>query len=156
MIDVHIGQVKIAKEGEILRALLGSCVGLGVIWKEREICGLAHCLLPKEQNPTLEIGAKFVDQAFRSLIALMKIGTKDLGSVSVLIVGGGNMTKPNITRTSELVGLINFNMAINEAKRLNLKVIYTEGGGVEGRKIMIDSSTFSFRIEKIPRLQSAA
>ena len=34
--DVHIGEVKIAKNGEVLKAILGSCVGIGIIWKEKK------------------------------------------------------------------------------------------------------------------------
>lgn len=152
VLDVHIGQVKIAKNGELLKAILGSCVGIGIIWKDNEICGLAHCLLPKSPTPTFEIGGRFVDQAIRSLIALMKIKPTDIDAVSVIVVGGGNMTSPGVADTSDLIGTNNFNCAIQEIKKLNLKMIYSEGGGEEGRKIFIDGSDFSYKIEKIPRI----
>lgn len=156
ILDVHIGQVKIAKNGELLKAILGSCVGIGVIWRDQGTCGLAHCLLPESPTPTFEIGARFVDQAIRSLIAMMKIRSDDLDSVSVVIVGGGNMTSPGATDSSVLVGANNFKTAINEAKKHKLKVVFSDGGGEEGRKIFIDSSDFSYRVEKIPRIIGAA
>lgn len=81
--------MKIAKNGEIMKAILGSCVGIGMIWKSKGVCGLAHCLLPECPAPTFEIGARYVDQAFRSLIAMMKIRSDDLDSVHVVLVGGG-------------------------------------------------------------------
>ena len=156
VLDVHIGQLKIAKNGELLKAILGSCVGIGVIWKDKGVCGLAHCLLPESPTPTFEIGARFVDQAIRSLIAMMKIRSDDLNAVSVVIVGGGNMTSPGVADSSDLVGANNFRAALNEAKRHHLKVVFSEGGGEEGRKIFIDSSDFSYRVEKIPRIIGAA
>ncbi len=151
-LDVHIGEVKIARNGEVLKAILGSCVGIGIIWKSKAICGLAHCLLPESPKKTFEIGARFVDQAISSLIALMKIRPEDLSSVTVVIVGGGNMTKPGVKNPSELVGSNNFNAAVAEAKKRQLKIQYCEGGGDVGRKIYIDSSHFSYEVEKIPRI----
>jgi len=156
ILDVHIGQIKIAKNGELLKAILGSCVGIGVIWKDKGVCGLAHCLLPESPTPTFEIGARFVDQAVRSLIAMMKIRPDDLDAVSVVIVGGGNMTSPGVADTSNLVGANNFRVALNEAKKHHLKVVFSDGGGEEGRKIIIDSSDYSYCVEKIPRIIGAA
>jgi chemotaxis protein CheD len=156
IINVHIGEVKIAKNGEKLKAILGSCVGIGIIWKDKEICGLAHCLLPESPCPTYEIGARFVDQAIRSLIALMKIHPEDLKTVYVVIVGGGNMTSPGVADESNLIGATNFKTALRETKKHNLKVIYSEGGGEVGRKIFIDGSDYSYKIETIPRIIGAA
>jgi chemotaxis protein CheD len=154
-LDVHIGEVKIAKHGELLKAILGSCVGIGMIWKEKKICGLAHCLLPESPSPTFTIGARFVDQAVRSLIALLKIRTENLAEVEVIIVGGGNMTNPGADDFNELVGANNYKVALREAKKHGLRVVVADGGGEEGRKIFIDSSNLTYRIEKIPRIIEA-
>ena len=151
-LDVHIGEVKIAKKGERLKAILGSCVGIGIIWKSKAICGLAHCLLPESPTKTFEIGARFVDQAICSLIALMKIRPEDFSSVLVVIVGGGNMTKPGAKNPIELVGSNNFKTAVTEVKKRQLKILYSEGGGEVGRKLYIDSSLYSYEVEKIPRI----
>jgi chemotaxis protein CheD len=156
VLNVHIGQVRIAKNGELLKAILGSCVGIGVIWKAKGICGLAHCLLPLSPVSTFEIGGKYVDQAIRSLIALMKIRPEDLPFVSLVIVGGGNMTHPGAPEGADLVGSNNFKAALDEAKKHGLKVIFADGGGEEGRKIFIDGSEFSYRVDKIPRIIKAS
>lgn len=155
VLDVHIGQLKVSRNGEIMKAILGSCVGIGMIWKAKGVCGLAHCLLPESPVPTFEIGARYVDQAFRSLIAMMKIRSGDLDSVSVVLVGGGNMTNPGVADNSELVGSKNFGVALNEAKKHKLKVVYSEGCGEVGRKIFIDSLEFSYKVEQIPRISGA-
>jgi len=154
VLDVHIGEVKIAKNGEMLKAILGSCVGVGIIWKEKKVCGLAHCLLPESPTPIFAIGARFVEQAFRSLLALMKIRPEDLAKIDVVIVGGGNMTSPGASQ--DLVGASNFKVAIREAKNHNLRVIFSDGGGEEGRKIFIDASNCSYKVEKIPRIIAAS
>ncbi len=155
-VDVHIGEVKVAKKGETLKAILGSCVGIGIIWKKNEICGLAHCLLPESPQPTFAIGGRFVDQAIRSLIALMKIRQEDYKNIEVVIVGGGNMTSPGCTDSSDLVGANNFRVALAVAEKTGLNVIHADGGGEEGRKIFVNSSDYTFKVEKIPRIIEAA
>ncbi len=154
-VNVHIGEVKIAKNGELLKAILGSCVGIGIIWKEKQICGLAHCLLPESPEKTFEIGARFVDQAIRSLVAMMKIRPEDVKSVDVVIVGGGNMTSPGATNASKLVGENNFSVALREAKALGLHIVHSDGGGEAGRKIFVDAADYSYWVEKIPRIVKA-
>lgn len=156
VLNVHIGEVKIAKKGELLKAILGSCVGIGIMWKEKKICGLAHCLLAESPTCTFEIGGRFVDQAIRSLIALMKIRNEDLDEVEVVIIGGGNMTSPGATKIDELVGANNFKVALREAKKHGLRIIYSDGGGEVGRKIFVDASNCSFKLEKIPRIIEVA
>lgn len=156
ILDVHIGQIKLAKNGELLRAILGSCVGIGMIWPERRLCGLAHCLLPQNPNPSFEIGGRFVDQAVRSLMALMKIRPENLAAVSVVVVGGGNMTNPGAVESLNLIGTNNFKTALEEVEKHRLKLIYSEGGGEEGRRIIINSADYTYSIEKIPRIISAA
>jgi chemotaxis protein CheD len=156
ILSVHIGEVKIAKKGELLKAILGSCVAIGIIWKEKRICGLAHCLLPESPNYSFAIGGRFVDQAMRSLVAMMKIRPEDAANVQTVIVGGGNMTSPEAADSSKLVGTNNFNVALREAKSYGLHILHSDGGGEVGRKIFIDSSSFSYRVELIPRIIEAA
>ncbi len=46
-INVHIGEIKIGKGNQVLHTLLGSCIGIGLLWPSQRLYGLAHCLLPK-------------------------------------------------------------------------------------------------------------
>lgn len=156
VLNVHIGEIKIARRGELLQAILGSCVGIAMIWKEKNVCGLAHCLLAKSPNPTFSIGGRFVDQAVASLIALMRIRKEDLSNIEVVVVGGGNMTNPGKLDSSDLVGSVNFRFALKELERHGLKVAYSDGEGEEGRKIFVDSANNTFHVHKIPRIAGAA
>lgn len=156
IINVHIGEVRIAKNGEVLKAILGSCVGIGLIWKEKNICGLAHCLLPESPVTTFAIGARFVNQAVPSLLALMKIKTVDLPEIYAVIAGGGNMTSPNATDGSRLVGSENFKVTEQELSKAGIQILHSDGGGTEGRKIILNAAKCSFQIERIPRIVEAA
>ena len=57
-IQVHMCALAIGQGNDVLRATLGSCVGIGLLWRERAIYGLAHCLLP--DAPVLAGGANMV------------------------------------------------------------------------------------------------
>lgn len=62
------------------------------------------------------------------------------------------MTNPGVADNSELIGSKNFRVALNQAKKHKLKVVYSEGCGEIGRKIFIDSLDFSYKVERIPRI----
>jgi len=153
-LSVHIGEIKLAKKGEILKAILGSCVGIGFLWRKKNICGLAHCLLPENPEKTFTISGRHVDQAIASMIALMKIGESDIPDIDVIYAGGGNMTNPNESDNTKLIGGQNLIVAARELKKHGMNIVFTEHGGVQGRKIIIDSLDCTFRVEVIPRLKS--
>ncbi|RUR05607.1 chemotaxis protein CheD [Legionella sp. km772] len=152
-INVHIGEVKIAKHGEILKTILGSCVGIGFIWEEKGICGLAHCLLPQSPNKSYQIGARFVDQAIPSLIALMKIKPEDKKKIKVVIAGGSNMTNLTTQNEDQLIGALNIKMAHSELKKNGLSASITEQGTNQGKRLIIDSKNFTYKIETLPQIQ---
>lgn len=152
ILNVHIGEVKIARKGEVLKAILGSCVGIGFIWRSQNICGLAHCLLPENPDKSFSISGRYVDQAIASLLAMMKIKENDKAHIEVIFAGGGNMTQPHAEDNSALVGGLNLKATERELKKHDLRVVFSDYGGSEGRKIIIDSSSCTFEIEKIPRM----
>ena len=152
VLDVHIGEVKIAKHGETLKAILGSCVGIAFIWDAEAKCGLAHCLLPKQPKLTYKIGAKYVDQAVRSLIAMLRIPADQTKSVKAVVVGGGNMTNGDANDESKLVGACNYRNAIHEVKSRGFKLIHSDGGGSLGRKIVVNGAEMTYEVEAIPRI----
>ena len=147
-----MGEVKIAKHGESLKAILGSCVGIALIWEAKGKCGLAHALLPKCPTTTFQIGAKYVDQAVRSLIALMKIKNEDTKEVAAIVVGGGKMTDNGTDQSKKLVGASNFQNALDEVTNRGFNVIHHDGGGTHGRKICVDGERFTYQVDSIPRI----
>ncbi len=151
-VNVHIGEIKIAKKGETLKALLGSCVGIAFLWPQKNVCGLSHCLLPINPAPSFAIDGRYVTQAIPSLLALMKIRPENYPEIHAVVAGGGNMTSPGTNNSEDLIGAVNFSVAEAEIKKLGIKLIGKDGGGEEGRKIIIFANNFTFRIDKIPRI----
>jgi chemotaxis protein CheD len=156
LINVHIGEIKIAKNGEVLKTILGSCVGIGFIWKQKNLCGLAHCLLPETPIKTFEIGGRYVNQAVPALMAMMKIHEENISEIEVVIAGGGNMTNASEDKSENLVGSQNIKMALSELQKRGFRILQNKTGGHVGRKITIYGASLTYQIESIPRIASAS
>jgi len=153
ILNVHIGEVKIASNGETLRAILGSCVGIAFIWRQKGICGLSHCLLPKNPNSDFGIGGRYVDQAVESLFRLMDISIIDIRKIDAVVVGGANMTFPNQKDESKLIGTFNFHAAMTEVEKRGICIVHADGGGNLGRRITLGKQ-LDFNVDEIPRLSN--
>ncbi|CUH80743.1 chemotaxis protein CheD [Tropicibacter naphthalenivorans] len=150
-VHVQIGEVKTGGPGELLTAILGSCIGLGLLYPSRQIYGLAHCLLSNSGQQSDEISGRYVDQALKSMISLMKITPDDYRKIKAIVVGGANMTMPADTEPSRLVGSINSTTAYKAVRKQGFRNIYEDIGGVVGRQITIDCTTGEFTVAEIPR-----
>ena len=150
-INVHIGEVKMGKGDQVLHSLLGSCVGISILWPNKGIYGLAHCLLSESPKKDYSFGAKYVDQAIHSLIILMKISKEEFKNINAIVVGGGNMTQPKDTGENDLIGSLNAKCAIDTLKQLKINVIHQDIGGANGKKLSIFCKNGEFKIKKIPK-----
>lgn len=151
-IHVQIGQVKVGREGQSLTAILGSCIGLGLLYPKEGVYGLAHCLLSKSNKTTDEITGRYVDQAIQSLQSLMSVSKNDLRKLEAIVVGGANMTMPEGTDPSRLVGSINARFAYRALREFGLRNIYENVGGMQGRQVTIDCTNGMYTVTSIPRL----
>jgi chemotaxis protein CheD len=156
IVHVSIGEVKVGRGTDILKASLGSCVGIAFLWKRRGVHGLAHCLLP-EAPPELAhkigtISARFVSQAVPSLLALMRIAPEDRNEIDVVLVGGGNMTAPAEADATTLVGTLNSEAGVKYLKHFGMNLVHKDVGGEAGRKIWVYCETGEYKVEVIPRI----
>lgn len=148
-IHVKIAEVKIGKNGDILKATLGSCVGIAFLWKAKAVFGLAHCLLPEANTPTTLIGAKYVSQAVPSLMAILKIKPENVKEIEVHIAGGGNMM-PQLSRSNtDHIGIQNIAAAKKYLEMYGFKIRSADTGGEEGRQIILDCTTETVSVSKL-------
>jgi chemotaxis protein CheD len=154
-IHVTIGEVKTGRKGKRLRALLGSCVGIAIIWRARGISALAHCLLAESPTKLNTIGGRFVSQAIPSMLLLMRARPEDYGELVAVVAGGGNMTVPNAKNPNELVGSVNARTALRCLADLKIRVIHEDLGGEVGRTITVDCETGNFEIQHLSRIVAA-
>lgn len=151
-LHVTIGQVHIGRAGQSLHAILGSCIGIGFLFVERGVYGLAHCLLSKSAEPTAELSGRHVDSAISSLSAMMSLTPPDRRKVRVIVAGGANMTMPGVTDPKRIVGQVNSEFALKALKEGGFRIQHDDIGGTSGRQVTIDCNNGSYVIAKIPRL----
>ncbi|MFK7877294.1 MAG: chemotaxis protein CheD [Paracoccaceae bacterium] len=151
-LHVTIGQVKVAKAGQSLHAILGSCIGIGFLFAERGVYGLAHCLLSKSQTQATGLSGRHVDSAISSLSSMMSLTPADRRKVGVFLAGGANMTMPDDTDPKRLVGQVNSAFALKTLKEAGFRIRYDDLGGNTGRQVTINCNDGTYAIAKIPRL----
>lgn len=140
MSDVHvrIAEVKVGVPGDVLKTCLGSCVGIAFIWKEKNLCGLAHCFLPEGEDTTNPNGAKFVNQGIASLMTLMKIKKTDIENIEVYMAGGANMMNKLIKTNKGQIGKFNLDAAYKYLSEYGFKIKKSNVGHDSGIKMIID------------------
>ena len=156
-LPVQIGEVKIGYDGQSLNAILGSCIGLGFLYPDAGVYGLAHALLAKSSgSDAAGGGGRHVDQAIETLLRKMRIPEgKERRRVKVFIAGGANMTLPAGTEARRLVGSVNADFARKAVREAGLRICHDDTGGEFGRRVTIDCTTGEFTIDRIPRLGAA-
>ena len=147
LIQVGMGQLSVGAHDDQLQALLGSCIGIGFIWKKGDRCGLAHCLLPEAPGPDASLGARYVSQAVPSLLRLMGACVADYGDIEVVLAGGANMFGNCNSRLQ--VGKQNMAAAQKYLERCGLHVSFCALGGQHGRQLMIDCALHSFAVTEV-------
>jgi chemotaxis protein CheD len=153
-IHVKIGEVKVGKDGDILKATLGSCVGIAFVWKRKKLFGLAHCLLPDSPDSDLKISAKYVSQAIPSLMALLKIKKEDIEEIEVYFAGDGNMMSQLSKRNIDHVGTLNVEAAKKYLKLNGFKFKELDTGGEVGRQIFVNCTSGEVYVNRFERIQS--
>ena len=151
-IPVQIGEVKVGRAGQSLNAILGSCIGLGFLYPDGGVYGLAHCLLSKSDGPSPKGDGRHVDQAILSLLKKMDVTDEAKRKLRVFVAGGANMTRPSGTDPKRLVGHVNATFARRTLREMRLRVFHEDIGGHSGRRVTIDCTTGDFTIDVIPRL----
>lgn len=159
MCELAVGS---ADESKILRATLGSCVGIGLLWRERSIYGLAHCLLPGPPadvprmpnaaagSSVLAASAKYVIDALPALLAMMNAAHAPEGQIEAVLAGGANMMQHR-TPVHEPIGDQNARVAQQLLAQAGLRVVHVDVGGECGRQLTIDCGQHRYAIRRFTR-----
>lgn len=144
---VNIGELRVGGAGDQLQALLGSCVGIAVLWKRRGRCALAHCLLPQSPIAQYDNGARYVSQAVPSLLRMIGACSDDYAELEVVLAGGGTMLEACSARFQ--IGQQNIDAAEKYLHQYGLRVRHIDVGGNSGRTMTVDGDTLQVQVEAI-------
>jgi chemotaxis protein CheD len=133
LVNVGVAQVKMGSSPQVLRTILGSCVGICIFDRQKKVGGLAHVLLPEampEGNPE-----KYANTAIPMLIDLLfKQGCKR-EFMSAKIAGGAAMFKFTPGNTLGLIGDRNVEATRKALQAKGIPIVAEDIGGSSGRVI---------------------
>lgn len=153
--DVHvrIGQLAIGHSPMILKATLGSCIGIALFWRERAVYTLAHCLLPYAPYPDPHWGARYVDQAVVSMLHQLKAKDKDHAQIEAHVAGGANMRRQDLQRPIPIhlaVGQLNIAAAEQVLATQKIALHSWDVGGFCARQIRVNCATATVQVLHVP------
>ena len=133
LVNVGVAQLKIASSPQVLRTILGSCVGICIYDRQKKMGGLAHILLPEStgnDNPE-----KYADTAIPMLVDLLfKQGCKR-EFMSAKIAGGSAMFKFSQGNMLGQIGERNIEAVKKALAAKNIPVLQEDVSGNSGRVI---------------------
>lgn len=152
--DVHVRmcEVRSGSPTQVLRTTLGSCVGIGLLWRARHRTALAHCLLPDAPAPAAQPSAKYVSDAVPSLLRLLGAQPAQHGELEAVLAGGACMVRQLRPAPYGLIGEQNTRMAQQLLAAAGIRVVHTDIGGTSGRQLSIDCRTQAYAVRVFERL----
>jgi chemotaxis protein CheD len=134
LINVGIAELGIAEESDILRTILGSCVGICLHDPESKIGGLAHIMLPEKKSHSSN-EKKYADTAIPLLIEDMVKKGAISAKITAKIIGGARMFKVSENSIMGEIGDNNINKVKEVLKNKNIKILAEDVGKDYGRTI---------------------
>jgi chemotaxis protein CheD len=138
-----MGEMQVASNGEELRTLLGSCIGLALYDRRRKIGGLSHIVLPRSNGATDRPG-KFADQAIPTLIRKMHEFAGSSLVLTAKLAGGASMFS---APAGANIGQQNVESCEHVLSELRIPIIARHCGGEKGRRMALNTANGRVRIE---------
>jgi chemotaxis protein CheD len=150
LVNVGIADLGIAATPDILRTILGSCVGICLFDPEKRIAGLSHIMLP-ENKETNSNPKKYADTAIPLLLEEMEKMGAGRGSVKAKIVGGATMFKMSENSMMSEIGRNNIKKVREILGGMNIRIIAEDVGGEYGRTIDFYAEDGALKIKSLGR-----
>lgn len=147
---VRIGQILVAEDGEVLKTVLGSCVGIALVWRSRNKWAMSHCLLPYPEKFKADQEGRYVSQAVPRMLERMGATLEDVAEIEAIVAGGGRMIDEENNCAKFVVGDENLKAAKQILEEYHIRIVAFEPGGDQGSKIRV-AGDGEYKIEKIPK-----
>ena len=134
LINVGIADYMVAASPDILRTILGSCVGICLYDPGVKIGGMSHIMLPKLKENSKST-KKYADSAIPSMLDDMVGKGADRRRVIAKIVGGARMFNVSENSVMGEIGTNNIVKVKEVLNHLEISIIAEDTGGNFGRTI---------------------
>jgi len=152
----RMGQMQVTSDGATLKAIMGSCVGIGILWRKKQIYALSHCLLGTSPNNSSELNAKYVSDAIPMMLEAMGVETRrDRRSLEAVVVGGGNMLQETGNPGGVEIGPSNLSAAKKYLDENLVPIRLLQDAEGNASQLFIDGKTGEYDVVLIPKLKVA-
>jgi chemotaxis protein CheD len=148
LVNVGIADIKVAVYPDVLRTILGSCVGICLYDEKAKVIGLAHIMLA-EQNISGTNPKKYADSAIPILIDEMRKAGANTEQLNAKIVGGSAMFNVPAGGIMGDIGRNNVKKVKEVLAQQSIKIIAEDTGGDFGRTIDFFSLDGSVKVKSL-------
>ncbi len=143
--SIGIAQIEIAQAPELIRTVLGSCIGIAMYDRKQGVGGLGHVILPSSKEGSGDPG-KFADSAIDILLEKLVAAGADQKKIVAKIAGGASMFG---TESAVGLGVRNADAVKDRLSHHRVRLAAEEVGGRKGRRMLLDPSTGEVKVEVI-------
>ncbi len=152
VINIGISDLNVAKPPDVLATYaLGSCVGICLLDKSRNIGGLAHIMLPssKEATNASDNTRRYADTGITELIRTMNRQGAVTSSMTAKIAGGAQMFQTSLKSFN--IGERNVLAVKKVLAHYGIRIIAEDTGRDYGRTVFFDVSTGVMQVKSVTK-----
>lgn len=154
---VQIGQIGVSEDG-VLKATLGSCVGIALVCRKPRRYGLAHCLLPEAAAGEECGNARYASHAVRNLLAAMGLEDQEAHPrrfVRAYLAGGARVIGEAPVGGRRHIGELNLEAARRALAAESIHYDELDTGGELGCNIELDCTAHAVKSWRLKPLEVA-
>ena len=133
---VKIGEGHVAGAPWRIETVLGSCLGVALVWREGGVYGVAHVVLPRRHQADDTRYTRYGDTAVPYLLRRMGVPEAKWRDVRAILVGGSEMYEGSHSH----VGNDNYSAVRASLREHGIRVVGRDVGGRVPRRLVIDSA----------------
>lgn len=149
-VNIGISDLNIARPPHILATYaLGSCIGICLLDKVRNIGGLAHIMLPnsKEATKASDNPRRYADTGIAELIELMKRNGAMQTALTAKIAGGAQMFQTQLEAFN--IGSRNITAVKKVLAAYRIPILAEDTGSNYGRTLFFDVATGVMQVKSV-------
>ena len=141
-IYLHPGQMCVSREPSQISMILGSCAGICLFDRSKGIGGATHYMLP-EWDGSGSSSNRYGDIAIDALLKQFQSFGSRASDLEATVLGGACMFEVFRSEdgSGDHIGSRNVNLAFQIFSRLGIAIAARDTGGINGRKIKMQSDT---------------
>jgi chemotaxis protein CheD len=129
------GQVTVGTESRRIVTVLGACVAVCLVDRERSVAGMIHYVLPR--GPQGSCSSRFGEVALPRLLAGMRAVGSTISALEARVFGGARILGAGEAGD---VGQENVEVALGFLARHQIPVVDGHTGGTRGRKVVFHTA----------------